>query len=262
MRYTNWAGRCGTHFELETKARKILGDELYRQKIMRLQWVAILRNQVKDNLVLLNQPKDNLVYMECLPSPNSPWLSLALIHSQILTEGPPATTNQCSLDQGPTGEIKNKIQALIDAKPTAETISRDDAGVIHIPATCTSNPKGQTKQVLFLKSFGGGQQLMLSNVTIEYTIPKDVFTASCDKYNISFRLCTVHRIEDALIIKIRCDDKPATEISVDIPYTMGMWKETEPVTIETHGASTVILSCTRKSSKFSIAIREVKLSPL
>lgn len=162
-----------------------------------------------------------------------------------------------------------------------------DSHEIIIPSSYTSKPTQETKQVLFPESFLGGRQLVLCGAaTVEYTLPLDLVLSPTDTrrdYNLKLMVCTVHRHQNPLKLTVQTISQPkfasdigdevmrmttATDFTIDPPYTMGMWEETEPVTISlgendvTNSVVSTCLSFTRTDTLFAISIKEIRLMPV
>ena len=254
FQYSNWEGRGGVDFLLETQARQALGDDTaYMRNVMRLEWIAFLLGE--DNRTVL---------VDCLPCPQSPWSAMALVQRKRLVGDDPSTP-------GVVRSVishNNKIQALIDRPNDREPILRQQDGMIVIPAASPSKPTRETKQIFFPKSFLGGRQLLLStDSSVEYTLSPDMLTETPTKYHLTCRVCTVHRNEDPIVVTISPQQKSSSDdakVAVEMPYTMGMWEETKPVTIELGGPGVTFtkLIVTRQRKQFAIAMKDIKLVPV
>lgn len=261
FQYSSWEGRGGLDFLLETQARHVLQDDdaLYRKRVMRLELIARMFNE--DNRTVLS---------DCLPNPKSPWFALALMQRKRLVADAPSAPAR---DEPRAVLATNcKVQALVDREDTVDKafVHDDRDGMIVIPAASTSKPAKETNKILFPKSFLGGHQLLLiESSSVEYILDPDVVSTLPKKYKLTCRVCTVHRNEDPLEIRIIAVGPTGcavgdTIVSVDMPYTMGMWEETKPVVVEVGGpgASSVTLKVTRLRKQFAIAMKDIKLVPL
>jgi hypothetical protein len=287
-----WENRSGHDFLIETQARTAAGPDYWRL-VQRLEWLAIFHGENGGTPLLKN----------CFPDKSQPWMSLAVIQrnrlvislstgtcaaKQVFPTGPPTMTQM------------EKLVARID---TPEEISVRKDGTILIPATSCSNPSKPNNGVLFLKSFLGGQQLhFTNNTTVEYTLTPDQLSSSlalasfkkllsylfptadsdvqegivggtnntsmdpirATKFNMVWRVCTVHRNEAPLLVKVSAvGGGSSSEYSITLPYSMGMWQETAPLPIDVGDCHSVgcVLSITRQSSGVGIAIKDIKLVP-
>jgi hypothetical protein len=79
-------------------------------------------------------------------------------------------------------------------------------------------------------------------------------------------VCTVHRNEMPVLLTVGndSDDDVVAVISVEFPYTMGMWQETAPVVVELGGSdvTNTTLTFARQSTICGITVKEIKLTPV
>jgi hypothetical protein len=250
-----WENRSGPDFLNETQARAAAGAH-YRQLVQRLEWLASFHGENGGTPLLKN----------CFPDKSQPWMSLAVIQRNRLTIC--LSTGTCGAKEvfatgPPTLTQMEKLVARVDAP---EAISAGQDGPILIPATSCSNPSKPNNAVQFLKSFLGGQQLhFTNNTTVEYTLTPDQLSgSSATQFNMTWRVCTVHRNEAPLLIKVSAvGGGSSSEYSITLPYSMGMWQETAPLLIDLGDCRSVgcVLSITRQSSGTGIAIKDIKLVP-
>jgi hypothetical protein len=253
FQYSFWDKREGPDFLLETQARTGAGtDEKYQQLVQRLEWLASFYGE--SNITLIRK---------CFPDKCSPFLSLALMQKKSLALS--ATSGTCAAKEYiPSGPVvMTQLEKITARSDSCETIATTADGTIIIPATLCSNPKQPTNTILFLKSFLGGTQLhMTSTNTVEYTLSTDQLPSAVFKYNITCRVCTVHRNEKPLLVKLLVDGACCNEYQLTLPYTMGSWEETTALEIDlgtTNVASNVCLSLTRQTGGCGIAIKDIKL---
>jgi len=155
--------------------------------------------------------------------------------------------------------FSTKAEKIIAAKITAadKRIKYGKDGVITIPASAFSKPQGNTKEVFVMKSFSGGSQLhcprlVKKSPVFEYTIriPK------AGKYALTARVVTVNTGQHLLVSA----NDGKTPISIDMPYTIGMWEETKPVTLPLKQGENII-KFTRKLPQKGLSIKWFKLTP-
>jgi hypothetical protein len=175
------------------------------------------------------------------------------------------TRNGCKL-MYPRSLQVTKVERLKERSATCEVTAKD-GGKIIIPAASCSNPKKATSDVLFMDSFLGGKQLHLrSNATVEYTLAADLLTPTAKQYNLTCLVCTVHRNEEPVLLTVGSDsdDDVVAVISVEFPYTMGMWEETAPVVVELGGPDVTYMTLTfaRQTESCGITVKEIKLTPV
>ncbi len=143
-----------------------------------------------------------------------------------------------------------------------EVIAKDGDKII-IPAACCTNPP---PKVFIMGSFLGGKQVQLKNkAKVEYTLTADLLTSTVKQYNLTCLFCTVHRNEKPirLFVSSNSDDSEVPFLSVEFPYTMGMWQETAPVVVELGGPDvTNTLEFARQSNMGGVTVKEIKLIPV
>jgi hypothetical protein len=116
-----------------------------------------------------------------------------------------------------------------------------------------------------MRCFEGGKQLLLGennaeNAEVEYTLKPAHLVAGAVQYRLTIRVCTVHRNE--LPLELTVTSNRTTQVySLPIPYTIGMWQYTEPVTISAQDKGAV-LTLVRPSKKYTIAIRCFQLEAI
>jgi hypothetical protein len=244
-----WEGRGGLDFLLETQARHMMDGDGYLRAVVKLEMVAFLSNE-----------SNATVLQDCLPSPDSPWYAIALMQRMRWVHGV-ASVPRVSR---PVYSRNNKIQALIDRPLSVEPLVREEGKII-IPAASTSNPTRETRQIFFPKSFLGGLQLVLTvDSSVEYTLSPDMLTDTPTKYQLTCRVCTVHRNEDPILLTISPNQEGGPDdatVAVKMPYTVGMWEETEAVIVEIGGPGVTFTKLTvkRQVKQYAISIKDIKL---
>jgi hypothetical protein len=236
-KFSNWNGRCGPDFYLETQARAH-SDYI---KVLRLQWIADSMGEAA-----LDQ-NTGLVNPKCF------WRSLALMQARTL-----AAKGGCNM--AIVNDESNMISRLIATKINEEKvhIMRTD-GTMIIPATTCTQPTQSTNNAIFQKSFLGGTQLHIrEDQSVEYTI--DV--ADSDTYLLSLQICNVHLNQQPLLLTAASDDNETVDVlSIVVPYTVGAWQHTSPVEmILAQGMN--ILTFTRETPNFGLTIKYLTLKPV
>lgn len=249
---------------LETQARNACAsDAVYGQKVLRLQWIASVW-----------QENESTVRRHCQPDPKSPWYTLAMYQRRRLA---PLATNELEHphpvnigDGDGTGVQHNKIGALLQQQSSpsstvCEAVCRsDETGVILIPAAAWSSPTSTGNKVQFMASFLGGQQLFVKeDCVLEYILPKHFLPTGSARYLFTCRIATAHRSEKPISLTIGGDCGVSYEVA--LPYTMGMWGETEPVVVELDGSkqnSVVPLRLARSHQPFGFALKDLRLVPV
>jgi hypothetical protein len=266
FKYSYWGSRDergGLDFLLETQARSAVKvEEEYLQQVLRLEWMGQFRKE-----------SNTTVRKSCIPDQKSPWWALSLMQRKILAAGAAgaAADTECATRKG--GKLFylkslqfTQLERLKERPATCEVVAKDDDEIVIPAATCSKPTKG-TDKVLFMDSFLGGKQLHLrSNATVEYTLSADLLTPTAKQYNLTCLVCTVHRNEEPVLLTVgsNSDDDVVAVLSVEFPYTMGMWQETAPVMVELGGpdVTSTTLTFARQSTSCGISIKQIKLTPV
>ena len=268
--YSWWEDRCGLDFLLETQARAI-GEDSYFDSVCCLEMIgrAVIGEPALDSMVVL-------------PSPGSFWCSLALMAKHILAKKSQAVRavatsplkSTMSVACGVNESIRNIISQRLQAKDTKETVTIGPDGKIIIPATCCSEPRQSTAHVQFTPSFLGGSQLHhTEGDAFEYTIA-DLPGDRTGEYALSVRLCNVHLKQQPLLLTVSGggsagsntggmteDDDAVDVLSIVVPYTVGEWQWTDPVTIHL-SPGTNVLSFSRETPNFGLSIKDITCTPI
>lgn len=192
----------GNHFILETQSRAH-ADEFI--KVLRAQWISRI----------LGEP----AYNDRRKVAGGFWSRVGLYQMRIL-----ASTAQTL---GPLGqelaEANDRNQQVrSEAVSSADKEVRIENGVMIIPAVANGKSSGKSAA---MKSFGDGMQLhMLGGYKTEYVIdvPQD------GKYQIIGNVATV-QTGQKFLISASGGPQP---VEIDVPYTLGMWEYTTPVTLD------------------------------
>jgi len=190
----------GNQFLLETQARAHGPEYL---KVLRAQWISRI----------LGEP----AYNDRRKVAGGFWSNIGLYQARALAAK--------SVTLGPLGqelaEANEKEQKVVSAQ-----VSSGDRqilvqnGTIIIPAVAHGATSGKAAA---MKSFSSGMQLhCLGGFKTAY----EVDVPNAGTYAVSARVATV---QDGQKIKFASDATPAVEI--DVPYTVGMWQPTPPVTL-------------------------------
>jgi hypothetical protein len=191
-------------FVLETQVRK---DPAGHERALRAQWVGDA----------LGEPK----YVSMQPGSGGLWNVLSQFQKKLIV----AETKAVTLAARGTelGEANLSAETMASALVKAE-VSKDDMkiatspeGVITIPAAAC---EGGNQLV---KSFLGGQQMICA---LPFNF--DVNVPRAGKYQLSARIVTV-RDTTPLLLTL---NKAMEGIGMPIPYTLGAWQQTPPVTVE------------------------------
>lgn len=135
------------------------------------------------------------------------------------------------------------------------TIGED--GLITIPAAACSKPETHTDKVAFMKGMEGGTQVHYQRLgnrpeLLSYTVE----APAAGKYELTAVVATVSPKQNAIFRINR-----RNMIDVLLPYTKGMWEETDPTTLELReGRNSIML--TFRSPNRGVSIKEYRLKPV
>lgn len=183
------------------------------------------------------------------PDGDNLWFTLSMLQRKLISSDPKKGPTPQYFDTWPLA-MKPERQGILHSK-----------GSIVIPAASGTIDKANASKVKVFPSFLGGQQLFLGkDGEIEYDV--DLAVGSTATFKISLMVCTVHRIQEPLILVVSADDGdvPDTVVQVSLPYTVGMWQETEPVEADFSARSKVTLK--RQEPLFGVSITDIKLVPV
>ena len=227
--------RSGSDFLLETQARAHGQDYL---KVLRAQWIS--RG--------LGEP----AYNDRKGIAGGFWSGMA--HDQA------AAIAAKAVKLGPLGqelaeanESKKTKQSGRQAKlaETDQKIMVDRDGVINIPAVAHGKPSGPS---VTMKSHSGGMQLHCTGgfkTGYEFKAPR------AGRYALSARVVTAQRGQKFLLSPN--DEK--TPVEIGVPYTIGMWQQTEPVEVSLTNGKNVLHFKLQDGSR-GVTIKDFTLTPV
>jgi len=228
------APRSGADFLLETQARAHGQDYL---KVLRAQWVsAVLGEQA---------------YNDRMGVAGGCWSGIA--HYETVAIAATAVA------LGPLG------QELAEANVAKDKVKREQAkltevdqktvvgpgGVITIPAVAQSKPTGPFAS---MKSFSGGFQL---HCTGGFKAEYEVKVPRAGKYALAARVVTVQEGQKFLVLT----NDAKTPVEIAVPYTIGIWQQTQPVEISLVNGKNV-LHFTLQDGSRGVTIKEFTLTPV
>ena len=270
---SDWDGRCGNDFELETQARRATkgSDAEYRRLVLRLELLARFRGESGQS-----------VRSRCQPDAGNPWFALSLLQRKLLAVAPPDPPSPprhvVVRGEQLVRSLYVAVSSVIASAPsTPSNVLPHQDGSIVVPASAATIDKSNAGKASILDSWGGGHQLLLSHDSeARFSVdlpspPSTLAAASTQSYHLTMLVCTVHRLAQPLLVTIdqandSNDDSsspsPPVTIEIALPYTLGAWKETEPVNVELPPASThVVLTVKRQEPKLGLSIQFLKLVP-
>lgn len=242
----SWDDRPGLDFIEEVKARSAVSEQEYYAKVSLLECLA---DACKE--------KNKKIEEAGFVNPNKVWRSLALMQRKIFAD----QVKEEKFQRTGPGVVITKIEKYIQdideaARPLPFEV--EAKGGVIIPAASFNESSGK-KHVRSHQSFGGGTQLHLIDGEgyVTYEIPANVTFQEDKEYMLTAKVSTVHRTQQKLQLEI--DGGELYEI--EIPYTLGEWKETEPIKIEVGGLSIMKFYRVKAEDCFGLAIKNFTLSP-
>ena len=232
--------RSGTNFVLETQARE---QAVAYMKVLRAQWIS----------AALSEP----FFSDRMNMAGGFWSALAHHQTVAIVAGGP------SKELGPLGQELGEVDES-KAEQKAEKVQSSEAdrkiligadGRITIPAAASSKPTASKGHITFMKSFPDGQQVHFraGRDPIEYTV--DVPKAG--KYQLSAKVATLQ--DDQTMMLTVNDEK--TSVSMPVPYTVGLWKQTTPLEV-TLAKGRNVIRFVRPDKSRGVSIKEFTLLPM
>ena len=231
------APRSGADFLLETQARVHARDYL---KVLRAQWTSrVLGEQA---------------YNDRKGVAGGFWSGMA--HFQMVALAATAVAlgplgqELAEANESKESKEKEKVEQAKLAEADRKTVVAQ-AGTITIPAVAHSNPTGHFAS---MKNFSGGMQL---HCTGGYKAEYAVEAPRAGKYALAARVVTVQEGQKFLLTAN--DAKAPVEIAV--PYTIGMWQQTQPVEISLVNGKNVLHFALQDGSR-GVTIKDFTLTPV
>jgi hypothetical protein len=146
-------------------------------------------------------------------------------------------------------EAKQKMESSrVELKDQIVTLAAD--GSLTIPAVAHQKPSGGSAA---MASYGGGMQL---HITAGYKSTYEIEVPKTGKYALTAKVAT---LQDIHKLNVAVNGSPSAPM--DVPHTVGLWKNTAPMEVSlTKGKNTITLSL-EKDSK-GITIKELTVKPL
>lgn len=235
----SWRGKTGKDFKTEVEARNKAPPEEYFKRLVTLQCLADIVDG--DPNEISEEEKDVL-------HPERMWRSMAIVSMELLFQTEPEVVRTFKRE-GP-GVVETKCQKYLEKfqsdAPDKEIKYSKKRDELVIPA-CRHGFKGGNTVVI--ESFEGGKQLnFVADGDVEYEVPDD---APSKTYSLVCEVCTVSAMQVPLMVKAGDEAEP---IAVNIPYTNGEWKETEPVSVNIEAGTTLRFS--RPKGSLGLAVKK------
>jgi hypothetical protein len=260
-----WDGdRCGWDFQLETQARNYCTSEMdHMYQVQRLEWMALLYNEKGDS-----------VRQRSVPDVKSPWHALAFLQRYRLSRLHGLTNYVFRFEPSEPDTVPHNQTLTLHQKQQQNAIASEAVtydGVtdsLIIPASVLSGGTTSNK-VTVMPSFLGGQQVFVKeDATIEYTVNVPAewkATSHGRQYSLTCRVATAHRSEQPIAVTVVSEggsDKSNSSSSIVLPYTTGVWAETDPVAVTIESATSITIRLSRPNQPFGFSIKDLRLTPV
>ncbi len=226
-----------------TQARD--SEKLFMQ-VKRAQWVGDVMGEPRTFGLLSGDPAF--------------WNGVALyVQRGIIEDAKAETLAAVGEDIGEANESKEKavIEDVTLTEADRKIVIGQD-GVITIPAAACSKPTNSTAKIVFMKSNLGGMQLHYNRngapEGFEYTLE----APAAGQYALSARVVTPSW-KQHLLVAVNGSETP-TDIA--LPFTVGMWETTEPVTISLVKGRNVLRFSREHEGLKGVTIKDFTLKPL
>lgn len=188
------------------------------------------------------------------------WDSLALYRRRtVIAEAEAKTLAAVGEDIGEANETKEEVEineANLTEADRMVTVATN--GKITIPAAATNRPTESTGKIIFMDSNLGGKQLHYSRIgdpeNFEYTFEAPAAGA----YLLTARVVTPSWNQH-LTLKV---NDSGTPIDIALPFTVGMWGETEPVEVTLKKGQNVLSFSRDHELLKGLTIRDFTLTPV
>ena len=147
--------------------------------------------------------------------------------------------------------------SLIEIHEEDRNIVRTPDGTITIPVAACSKPTNSTDKVVFMESWNDGVQVHYGRLGQRPELLRyDLELPAAGKYQLVGQVSTVSPDQDVILRINR-----RTLVDVKLPYTKGMWEQTEPVTIDLReGRNSLMLTC--RAPNRGVSMKAFKLTPV
>ena len=240
--HNRWRGRCGLDFVLETKAREQTEDYL---KVLRSEWLGAAFGE--DKVQGMSYGVGGGVWNAL-----AFYKKLAIVKEAQIVE---LSATGEELAESNVEAVDEKI-VQIELTEADKTIVIDKEGAITIPVAASSSPES-TEKVRYMKSVDGGVQLHYNLAgsrpeLLKYTVEVPV----AGKYVLQAKVVTV-TLNGGFLLRLN----RRTMVDVEVPYTLGEWKDTQAVTIDLKEGRNTLQFTVRPPNK-GLTIKNFKLTPV
>ena len=250
----NWCGpQSGLDFYLDSQAREF--PEQY-MRVLRAQWIGDALGEEDVNLRRFGQG-------------GGFWNGLAFYKKRVVVEDAnqeqaAAESELASLSEeearllGESDKIlgNSEIQE-IEIPAEDKQIVIDEDGTITIPAVACTSPKNNNDKVAFLKSWDEGMQIHYQRIGERPEILRySVEAPAAGKYEVSTLVTTVSTGMSAIFRVNRRE-----LVDVKLPYSKGMWEQSEPQVINLRKGRNSIMVTFRAPNR-GVSIKQFELKPV
>ncbi|MDG2221902.1 MAG: hypothetical protein P8L85_11000 [Rubripirellula sp.] len=242
-----WCGpQGGLDFLLDSQAREQTADYM---QVLRLQWIGDA----------LAEPDVSIRHGQ-YGQGGGFWDGLAFYKKRAIVEDAEVEALELAggMKLGESDELLGDETAEEIEIPEADrTIAVGDNGIITIPAAACDRPTNSTDKVGFMKGWDGGTQIHYGRLgqrpeLIRYTVE----APAAGTYELVAKVATVSPKQVAILRLNR-----RTLLDIPLPYTKGLWQETEPLKVELKEGRNSIMLTTRAPNR-GITIKEFRLQPI
>ena len=233
-------------------------------KVKRAQWIGNARGEgiqygYHDNVRRRDWAKYAKQSLDEIDVPGF-WNIVSSVTQNAIVKGLNAQTRDAvDADLGESTEPQlDDSLAQLDIPAAEREVTVDGNGIIHVPAAAATKPTNNTDAIRFMPSNRGGIQVHFGQQAgadiLEYTID----APKAGKYHLTANLVTPAP-KQHLFLKV---NDATDRIDFQLPYTIGMWGEIEPVEIElSQGKNTLSF---HRSHYFQrgVTIRDFTLTPV
>ena len=249
----NWCGPWGgLDFFLDSRAREFSEDYM---QVLRAQWIG---DALGEEDVSIRQYGRG----------GGLWNGIAFYKKRAVVADAEVTEQESELANLTAEEARllgesdailgdNKEKEEVEIPEEDRKIIIGDDGVIKIPAAACSKPKTSTDKIAFMKSWDGGTQVHYSRLgnrpeLLSYTVE----APTSGKYEIVAQVATVSPKQQVILRLNR-----RTLVDLSLPYTKGMWQESEPVTIDLREGRNSLMFTARAPNR-GVSVKELTLKPV
>ena len=158
------------------------------------------------------------------------WVATSVPRATVATHVPPPPPRKAlapgeAKPKEPKGYPERLVKPVVPVALKKVTIDKD--GVITLPAVACASPTTNTDKIVFMTTRDGGMNLHYKRWEMPELFTYEIDVAQAGDYALSANVVTVNR-EQFFLVKTHQVNQP---IRMEMPYTVGKWGETAPVTI-------------------------------